>query len=166
MGRSALAWCREEQRVYDTRWRRLWESSGLALGAASWNTDKKCPIPGENATSLVAIETAVAVAGYRCVADNTSILSRGETDRLRNALDLAGVSSSDLVVPGATGLPVHSKWKIVSVATRVSPEHIVPFSWGGDSSIENLAPCCGGCNYARNSWSLDALVPPALNARP
>lgn len=30
-------------------------------------------------------------------------------------------------------------------------DHIVPVSWGGDHSLENLRPACGPCNFSRGA---------------
>ena len=41
------------------------------------------------------------------------------------------------------------------IAMRISFEHVVPHSRGGDNTIENIIVSCSPCNSAKSDWTLE-----------
>ena len=42
-----------------------------------------------------------------------------------------------------------------SHSKRITVDHIIPRSLGGQDYVDNLAPCCRSCNEQRGAWSID-----------
>ena len=93
-----------------------------------------------------------AAAGGRCKGCDTPTISQRQYDRLMKLM-AANHDRFDLspTYPQHNGVRAPLWSRRILIAAKGVADHIVPWSHGGPSHIDNLANVCAACNYSRGT---------------
>lgn len=85
--------------------------------------------------------------GYRCRYCGNKLISQ---DVLKT---FAKVLNSPSFTKGTTNLTSHA---IIHIAWPVA-DHVIPWSRGGETSIDNLVASCASCNYGKADYTIEQI---------
>ena len=85
--------------------------------------------------------------GYRCRYCGNKLIDQNLLRNFANALD------SPNFTRGTTNLTSHA---IIHIAWPVA-DHVVPWSRGGETTIDNLVASCAPCNYGKAEYTIEQI---------